>query len=798
MSDSMTLPLFPDLPDEPPRSSPPPSSQQSAPQSSPTRSTAPAPVAASARTPSQADSPSPTPDEGPTALHHASARLDALLTLLDAWAQRDWLRELDRAFAAFLAREAPDAAPLLILAAALASHQLGRGHVCLDLAATLDDTRFVLSLPPEGDAADAQPVLPSAFLDGLDLDRWRDALHHPLLVGTGAGATPLVLDGNRLYLRRYWQYERSVRDAIDQRLHAGTSLRQALPLDALRTTLDILFPPRDAATHAADWQKLACAVAAGNAFGIITGGPGTGKTTTVVKLLALLQTLALQRATDEANGGPAGAPANASRVIAPATGLRIRLAAPTGKAAARLNESIGAAVERLPLQGLAHAEAVRAAIPREVTTLHRLLGSRPDSRHFRHHARNPLSLDVLVIDEASMVDLEMMAAVLAALPANARLVLLGDKDQLASVEAGAVLGELCRHAREGRYTRETADWLATATGETIDASLLAQREEDDVRDPARQRDLSGEGRDARLALDQAVAMLRESYRFTAESGINRLAEAVNAGDVAATQSVWTHAYTDLCRTRLPADDDGPLRTLVIDGAPARFPGAPHGPRAPVGYRHYLEVVRDGRPGAHDEPTRFDDWARQVLTAHGQFQVLCGSRRGAYGIEGLNQRIAAMLHARGLIPAESGWYLGRPVLVTRNDYSLGLMNGDIGITLEKPIQAADAPHDAPGKWALRVAFMSSDGSRTIRWILPSRLQAVETVYAMTVHKSQGSEFTHAALILPERLNPILTRELVYTGITRARQWFTLASAGDDSVFDTAITRCVQRASGLLND
>ncbi|WP_310630755.1 AAA family ATPase, partial [Paraburkholderia sp.] len=380
---------------------------------------------------------------------NASESAAQMLATLDRWVERGWLRTLDGAFARFLLDETPDAPPLLLLAAALASHQLGRGHVCLDLQATLDDPAFALSLPPDGpQTPTAEPPQPPAeVLAGVTLERWRAALDAPELVGHWhdgtqddtqsdtqndtqndmQNSTPLVLAGNRFYLRRYWQYEQDVRAGIEARLARGPRLEAALPAAAARAALDALFVSRPAQAKGADWQKLACALAARSAFSIITGGPGTGKTTTVVRLLALLQTLALDRE------GTGGRP------------LRIRLAAPTGKAAARLNESIAGAVERLPFDALAQrvdAVALRSAIPTVVTTLHRVLGTRPGSRRFRHDAGNPLPVDVLVIDEASMVDLEMMAAVLDALPSNARLILLGDKDQLASVEAGAVLGEL--------------------------------------------------------------------------------------------------------------------------------------------------------------------------------------------------------------------------------------------------------------------------------------------------------------------------------------------------------------------
>src|SRR5688572_9593517 len=243
--------------------------------------------------------------------------------LLASWVECGWLRELDRALVTFLAKEAPDAHPLLLLATALTSYQLGRGHVCLDLQATLDDSAFSLSLPPEGDHADGAVIRPAAVLDDLSLQEWLAALVHPTLVGHHEGNSPLVLTGQRLYLRRYWQYEQNVRAAIEQRL--ARSALHTLPVESLRAPLTALFPA-DAKSDIANWQKLACALAAGSAFSIITGGPGTGKTTTVVRLLALLQTLAL-----EENGQP----------------LRIRLAAPTGKAAARLNQSIAGAVSKL-------------------------------------------------------------------------------------------------------------------------------------------------------------------------------------------------------------------------------------------------------------------------------------------------------------------------------------------------------------------------------------------------------------------------------------------------------------------
>ncbi|NDL70972.1 exodeoxyribonuclease V subunit alpha [Vreelandella alkaliphila] len=712
----------------------------------------------------------------PVSAHPALSDTTELLTLCERWVARGWLRDLDRALVRFLAAEAPDAPALLLLAAALASHQLGRGHVCLDLNATLNAPDFALSLPPEGDDLTDPPPLPSDVLATLTLSEWQAALHHPLLTSEGPGNTPLVIvtthsaSDTRLYLRRYWQYEQTLHQQIATRLEAMGDDSQP---DLLSQALNVLFKPSDSL----DWQKTACALAARSRFGIITGGPGTGKTTTVVRLLALLQTLQLAHS--------------------PSQPLRIRLAAPTGKAAARLNESIAGQVSSLPLAQLEtllsehspSAAPSEIAVPTEVTTLHRLLGARPDTRHFRHSAANPLALDVLVIDEASMVDIEMMAAVLSALPANAQCVLLGDKDQLASVEAGSVLGDLCRRAEAAHYTPTTAQWLEIATGQPLPPEYL---------------DAEGQ------PLDQAITMLRVSHRFNEHSGIGQLAQAINQPSHAqsdrekqqAVNAVLRHGYPDLHHLTLA--EDTALDKLVIHGSADKFLNGGEGrtnhknePIAPpTGYRHYLKVLNAQRPRGEsfeDNPAAYNAWASEVLSAYSHFQLLCALRKGPWGVEGLNLHIAKTLRSEKLLfgsdyTLEKGWYEGRPVLVTQNDYGLKLMNGDIGITLAMP-----DPRN-PQQKLLRVAFPTSDADNPIRWVLPSRLHAVETVFAMTVHKSQGSEFLHTALLLPPTINPILTRELVYTGITRARDWLTVVEA-KRGVLNEAVVREVMRVSGM---
>ena len=649
-------------------------------------------------------------------------RPDALPASLDLALAHGVLRPLDVAFARFLAAQDPAAPAALPLLGALVSRQQADGHLCLDLAGWE-------SLADEAGWPEAWRTLVSmAMADSASLAA-SEAIGLP--DGTHEGS-PLVLDGSRLYLRRYWNHEQRVAGAIGQRL--------AQPPQApaqLREQLARLFPGAGDGTP--DWQRVACALAARSLFTVITGGPGTGKTTTVVRLLGLLQTLHRTGA---------------------ARPLRIRLAAPTGKAAARLQSSISTQIAALDVDA-----QVRASIPSQVDTLHRLLGARPDSRRFRHDRANPLHLDVLVIDEASMIDLEMMSAVLEALPDDARLVLLGDKDQLSSVEAGAVLGDLCLRAEGGHYSEATIQWLRATSGDAVDAWA---------------------SHDA-LALDQHVAMLRHSHRFGAGSGIGQLAQCVNAGDTAQARRLLGSSHGDIAWIDATANATR-LADLVLDGGRAHFAARGDGAE-PQGYRHYLQWLREHRPHAQSGTAAFEAWARGVLSAFGSFQLLCALRQGPFGTEGLNRQIAGILQQAGLIDAAPEWYEGRPVLVTRNDYSLGLMNGDVGIALRVP--------DDHGRLQLRVAFevpgQPGEQATRIRFVLPSRLGERETVYAMTVHKSQGSEFEHAALVLPDEASAVLTRELLYTGVTRARRWFTLMGTAERVA--ATISQSTRRHSGL---
>jgi exodeoxyribonuclease V alpha subunit len=682
--------------------------------------------------------------------------LQELLQMLERWVERRALRALDLALARFIHQEGDERDASVLLAVALTSERNGHGHVCFDLAGALRQPANLLDRLRDDIEDLAVRKELGALLGAINLSDWVARLgRSPAICNALAGAcadaaTPFVLQGSAtqplLYLRRYWQYERRILAAIKARLSQPRELDRA----DLRRRLDTLFAADASKPDSCNWQKIACALAARSAFAIITGGPGTGKTTTVVRLLAVLQGLAM------AGGKPP---------------LRIRLAAPTGKAAARLNASITDSVAGLTLVGNDGTE-VRGAIPTTVMTLHRLLGAIPDSRHFRHHASHPLPVDLVVVDEASMVDVEMMARLLDALPPTAGLILLGDKDQLASVEAGAVLGDLCPRAQAAHYTQAIRQWLKQTTGQNI-----PDRYVDDSDQP----------------FDQTVVMLRTSYRFDPEGGIGALAEWVNKDEPAESrleailelfeqpQTSADAALGRIAAISLQSTQDAAFETLIKNG-----------------YCGYLLRMRDAYPSDALNQAARDEWARQVLQEHGKFQLLSALRQGEWGVEGLNRRVIELLHRAELLTlraaggdgSEPQWFAGRPVLVTRNDYGLDLMNGDIGITLSVPVRRSNGQVRS----VLRVAFLANDGSKAIRWILPNRLQAVETVFAMTVHKSQGSEFEHTALILPDTINPVLTRELLYTGITRAKVAFTLMYC-KKAVLEQALAQRVQRMSGI---
>lgn len=547
--------------------------------------------------------------------------------------------DLPHHFARFICRLSGMENPALYLAAALVSSHQQEGHVCIDLAALAG------ALSPFGNG------------DCPDLEDWLNSLEKSSAVGKPGAETPLILNESRLYLHRYWQYQQGLATRLGDRMRRAPEIPDTVEM---RDRLERLFPePPEGDT---DWQKKAALTALRKLFCVISGGPGTGKTHTVAAILSLLRT------------------------VEPAA--KIALAAPTGKAAHRLTSAIQAARTR---EGVSLPELTAA-------TIHRLLKPVPDTPYFRHNADNPLSADVLVVDEASMVDLALMAKLTDALKPDARLILLGDKDQLASVEAGAVLGDICDTGAD------------------------------------------------------CIAHLKKSYRFGENSGIRQVSQAVNAGNA---DAAWALLESGVF-------DDA---SLVALPPPNRLADALK-PEVLRGYGGYLDHLNDPG-GAH--------------AAFETFRILCGLREGPYGVKTLNQAVESILATSGRLSPAHPWYAGRPVMVRENHYRLRLFNGDVGITLPDPEAGGD----------LRVFF--PDGEGGFRRLSPVRMPAHETVFAMTVHKSQGSEFDRILLILPDRDAPVLTRELVYTGLTRAVRhaavWATPA------ILKTAVAHRIQRTSEL---
>ncbi|PPC91207.1 MAG: exodeoxyribonuclease V subunit alpha [Methylobacter sp.] len=467
-----------------------------------------------------------------------------------------------------------------------------------------------------------------------------------------AEVMPLVIDHNRLYLQRYWYYEQRLAGQLKQLALAS---HQYQGLEALLARYFPELPP----DGDRDWQREAAKMAVTNSFAMITGGPGTGKTTTVVKILAMLQELS-------------------------PTPLLMALAAPTGKAAMRLRQALNVSKAGLPC-----AESIKAVLPDHVTTLHRLLGARLWSPFFRHNAGQPLIYDLVVVDEASMVDLALMSKLVDALKPGARLLLLGDRQQLASVESGAVL----------------ADLTAAMPSHTVE--------------------------------------LKKSHRFG--GAIKALAEAVNLQQSA---TAW----------QLLQQQDSSVMRLENDTAgfiAAHKTG-------------YLQLINAGAGPA------------EVFAEFNRFQALCANRQGRFGVVELNRAVEHKLKEQGWLETHGQiWYPGRPVMVVQNSPVLQLYNGDIGLCF------------ADEKGSLSVVFEREDGS--FKHYLPARLPRCETVFAMTIHKSQGSEFERILLVLPESINPVLSKELIYTAITRAKKAVVVYSS--QPVFVAAINQSIERSTGL---
>jgi exodeoxyribonuclease V alpha subunit len=620
------------------------------------------------------------------------------MSTIDLNLDNKYFSDLDIHFARFIGRLSGSHAPEILLAAAMVSRFTREGNICLDLR-SVEGTL----LNGDNDSADAM-VMPA-------LAKWSAVLEGCKVVGRPGDYKPLILDNrSRLYLYRYWDYERTLADFIKGRIrniedkNSGGDIQEA-DTALFRESLSRLFTAT-ADDGDTDWAKIAAVTAFLKRFSVISGSPGTGKTTVVAKVLALLL--------EQSKGKE----------------LRIALAAPTGKAAFRLQESI-----RKNREGLASPNAVKAAIPDNATTIHRLLGNLRNSPYFRHNERNPLPFNLVVVDEASMVDLPLMSKLVQAMPTEARLILLGDRDQLSSVEAGAVLGDICGIEKTRPYSSDFVGTLKAYTGQV----------------PAGSDAVSTPG------IQDCIVGLKKNYRFEKDTGINRACNEVNAGNSQNAMSILrSDAYEDISWSDIKRPDA--VISAVREVINNRF-------------NNYLQVTDLHYNSEH------------TLDFFEEFRILCAVRQGPFGVVAVNRIIETILKEANLIKPEGQWYSGRPIMITRNDYNLGLFNGDVGIILPDYRQNKE----------LRAFFRDAGGN--IRKFPPVMLPEHETVFAMTVHKSQGSEFVNVLFILPDYDSPVLTRELIYTGITRAKKHVEIW--GSEGIFRAAVARRIMRTSGLYD-
>ncbi|NQZ21725.1 MAG: exodeoxyribonuclease V subunit alpha [Colwellia sp.] len=591
------------------------------------------------------------------------------------------------------------------------SESLRAGHTCLPLSA-IANSHY-------GYRCDNQGIVMNhgfAFTDEISLAK--------LLVTVTdiPQQQVIVFHKNKLYLRRYFNFEQELLTfIIDKNEQAKDPSEQVFSQQHIKQCIEQLFPElsseiaeNEKPEQDVDWQKVAVANAINKPLSIIAGGPGTGKTYTVTKLLAALVML------NEKDNSRAD--------------KNIALVAPTGKAAQRLSESITKA-----LQGFESlvGQQILAKIPQQAQTLHRLLGVIPNSVNFRHHQGNLLNIDVLLIDEVSMVDLPMMVRVFRALPRHCQVILLGDADQLPSVAAGSVLNDLAPKPHCG-FSVENQQYLADIT---------AYKHLYTSRKPTKREH-------ATLAADHLV-FLEKSRRFDGEGGIGKVAKHVINGNFKDSWSLLEASG----KPSVNSDNNcNALRLLPtkIDNWLAGFVKS-----------YYLPIFKL-------------DTVAEAFKQLQKFRILCATRVGKQGVEALNEQVHNLLVQQGVITAFQTRYRGQPIMINVNNYALGLYNGDIGLMWQN-----DAGH-------LMAVFEQANND--YKWVNPARLPQHETVYAMTIHKTQGSEFEHVVLILPDQTdNKLLSRELMYTGITRAKQKLSIASLAN--VWRHGVNTKTQRYSGI---
>jgi exodeoxyribonuclease V alpha subunit len=586
----------------------------------------------------------------------------------------------------------PQTDPVIGLSAALLSRNNRQGDVCIHLGVFAG-----LALGPE--------VELEHTLKCPDLSEWQERLRKSDLVGKPGEYCPLIWDdADRLYFYRYWEYEKTLIDLIHAKTRNDTG---EVDLGKLKRHLDTFFP--DTGKPGIDWQKLAAGVAVLKRFCVISGGPGTGKTYAIARILATL--------IEHHDLG----------------GLRIYLTAPTGKAAARLAESLRQAKKALTCD-----PKTLEAIPDVGATIHRLLKYQKDSPYFFYNRENLLPADVVVVDEASMVDLPLMSKLLQALPKDSKLILIGDRHQLASVQAGSVLGDICGDKTDNGFSKVFARTLAPAVNCHPEQLTRPCQDKTDT------------------GIQDSMVYFTRSYRFQKKSGISVLSRAVNKGAVDDVLDILRQGrYPELIWYPLSSHvDHQNLLSKTI-------------------HEHYHRLYHA------DDP-------QEALEELDRFRILCAVNHGELGVDTINAGAAGLVEKKENRVADrfkSEWYHGRPILITANEHSLGLFNGDVGITMVL---------ETPDDMTCHVYFQGGSAGKLQRFS-PSRLSRYQDVYAMTIHKSQGSEFDEVLLVLPEKDTPLITRELLYTGITRAKR--NLSILASESVIRNAVSRRIKRASGL---
>ncbi len=591
--------------------------------------------------------------------------------------------DIDIQFAGFIHKLSEPKSPEIFWITLLLSHSSSEGHVCLDLKNSMN------TVPSE-------PTLP--FPKTLSsVNKITGILVTSSVVGKPGDYRPLILNDTLLYLNKFWEYETVIAQKLSTLAQDSKPISDTVLLEKL---LDHYFPVED---DDINWQRIAAYIAATRRLCIITGGPGTGKTTTVVRILALL--------TELAQGEK----------------KRIALAAPTGKAAARMDEAVLQAKEHLvPLDNRIDL------LPSSASTIHRLLGAIPHASIFKYNPDNPLPVDIAVLDEASMIDISLMHKFLAALHPRSRLILIGDRDQLASVEAGSVLGDIC--------APEYLQVFSTPFQNSIQPFATLPPPKGDIRNDC-------------SSLADCIVELKKAYRF--KGPLAECSNTVKNGDSEKTFSI------------IQDESDNTLSWTEIPN-----------------HRQIAQTIKDDILNGWHAYLNADS-IEGMFDAFNSFRMLCVLRSGPFGVEAINKKIELILAETGKLSPASKWYAKLPIMITRNDYQSQLYNGDTGIIAPDP--------NAEGKLKAWFPSTSKDAKQPFRVFSPSRLPAYEKAFAITVHKSQGTEFDSILLLLPDTDTPILTRELLYTGMTRARKEVHLYGKRD--VFSASVGRRIDRRSGL---